>query len=139
MKLVSFRLLVFKAKSCGHCVQMQKARTIEKFVDKNYPPKIPVHWLDCMDEEGEAPAGTELEKHFKLSDSYGVSGFPTIVIEGKSPTGSTFEIGRADSETVSGFTAKELQRIFKEGLKEFEENFLDDMLTQDEAAKTIPW
>lgn len=138
MKLTAQRLLVFKSAVCSHCEAMDKAKVVEKFTAKNFPPKIPVTTLVCLNEEGEVPAGSDFEKAFKVSDGYGINAFPTVVFEGRRKDGSAFEIARADGSTVSDFSLKEFLRVYRDGMEQVEE-MPDDIMTQDEAAKTIPW
>lgn len=138
MKLVAFRVLLFKSASCHFCEEMDKKKTIEKFTAKHYPPKMPVQTLVCINDDGEAPEGSELEKNFRISDGYGVEGFPTVIIEGRKKDGTAFEVARMDSSTVSDYSARELDRVFKEGMKAVND-LPDDTLSQDEAAKQIPW
>lgn len=138
MKPTAIRLLLFKREACPACDDMDKKRVVEKFTSKNYPPKMGVQTLVCMDSEGEVPAGSTFEKNFRLSDGYGVEAFPTVIIEGKRKDGTAFEVARMDSSTVSSFSARELDRVFREGMEALED-MPDDTMTQDEAAKQIPW
>ncbi len=138
MKFTEQRILIFQAEFCGICHGIERAKVVEKFLDKHYPPKMPIVRLVCGDKDGEVPPGSDYEKNLKLSDSYAVEGFPTIIIEGKRKDGSGFEIARASAETVSAFTPKELDRVYREGLEAIEE-MEDDVLSQDEASKQIAW
>lgn len=139
MKLTAQRILVFHSTVCAHCISMKKVKTIDKLVDKLFPPKIEQKWLNCMNEEGEAPEGTEFGTNFAISDGYKVAGFPTVIFEGRRADGKAIEIARGVlGETVEAFTVKEFERVYKRGLEALEE-LPDNMLTQDEAAAKIAW
>jgi hypothetical protein len=137
MKFDSIRILVFSADFCGVCKGVEKAGIVEKFTDAQFPPRIAVQKLVCGDKDGEQTTD-EHKKNFALSDSYEVEGFPAFIIEGKRKDGSGYEIARVSSETVSAYTLKEFNRVYKEGLKDLEE-LPDDVESQDEASKKIPW
>lgn len=138
MKLTALRILTFKSSACPHCDEMDHKKVIDKFIGKHFPPKIVAQTLVCLDDSGEAPEGTDFAKNFRISDGYGVQAFPTVIIEGRKKDGTAFEVARMDSETVSAFSARELDRVFKQGMAVVED-LPDDTLSQDEAAKQIPW
>lgn len=137
MKFDSIRILCFSAEYCGVCKGVEKTGVVEKFADKHFPPRISAHKLVCADVDGE-PSTDEYKKNFAISDAYDVEAFPTFIIEGKLKDGTGFEIARIDSSTVSAFTLKEFDRVFKLGMKEVDE-MPDDLESQDAASKRIPW
>lgn len=137
MKFDSIRILEFSALFCGICKGVEKAGIVEKFTDAQFPPRITVQKLVCGDKDGEQSTD-EYKRNFALSDSYEVEGFPTFIVEGKRRDGSGYEIARMSAETVSAFSLKEFNRVYKEGLRELEE-LPDDVESQDEASKKIPW
>lgn len=137
MKFDHIRIVQFSADFCGVCKGIDKTQVVERFVDANSPPRMSIVKLLCGDKDG-AQSTPEYERNFKISDSYGVEGFPTFIIEGKRKDGSGFEIARVASDTVSAFTLKEFNRVFREGMEAIEE-LPDDVESQDEASKTIRW
>jgi hypothetical protein len=137
MKFDSIRILCFSAVYCGICRGVEKAGVVEKFADKHFPPKMTQHKLVCADKDGE-PSTDEFKKNFAISDAYGVEAFPTFIIEGKLKDGTGYEIARVDSSTVSAFTVKEFDRVYKVGLAEVDE-LPDDVESQDAASKRISW
>lgn len=136
MNFISKRILVFQADFCGVCKGIEKTGVVEKFVAQ-VDGYMPVVRLSCGDKDGEQTTD-EHKRNFALSDSYEVEGFPTFIIEGKRKDGSGYEIARASAETVSAFTLKEFNRVYREGLEAIEE-LPDDVESQDEASKKIPW
>lgn len=76
---MKIRLLKFGSKTCGACVAMSKARTLEKFAEAH--PGVTVLALDIADEHGESPALGDYKKHYELSDEYEVTALPTTIME----------------------------------------------------------
>lgn len=80
------RLLKFGSKTCGPCIGMDKAKTLERFVEKH--PEVQVATFDISDEEGESPPkkvgdpkSIDYKANMKLSDVYRVTALPTLVFE----------------------------------------------------------
>lgn len=136
MKFESVRILLFSADFCGICKGVEKTGIVDRFIDGN-TPRMKLVKLCCGDADGEQTT-EEHKRNFAMSDSYEVEGFPTYIIEGKRKDGSGYEIARASAETVSAFTLKEFNRVYREGVEAIEE-LPDDVESQDEASKRIPW
>ncbi len=136
MKFENVRILQFSADWCGICKGIDKTGIVERFIDGN-TPRMKLVKLICGDKDGEQTT-EEHKRNFAMSDSYEVEGFPCFIIEGKRKDGSGYEIARVSSETVSAFTLKEFNRVYKEGLEAIEE-LPDDVESQDEASKRISW
>jgi thioredoxin-related protein len=84
-----FRFLVFSSKTCGPCIAMHKAGTLERVAQKY--PNLSVTTLWISDASGESPSlasprnkdGIDYKANDKLSDRYKVSAVPTIILEAK--------------------------------------------------------
>lgn len=73
------RLVVFTSKTCGACVMLKKAGTLDAFAKAH--PECEVTDLCVADEDGESPDGSEYAKNDELADEYEVTHLPTIVLE----------------------------------------------------------
>lgn len=84
---VKIRLLKFGSKTCGACIAMSKARTLEKFAEAY--PNVQVVDLLIGDSRGDAPAlgdagntdGIDYKGNYSLSDDYEVTALPTTIME----------------------------------------------------------
>lgn len=97
------RLLKFSSKQCPACANMARSKVIERFLSAH--PEVSFVALDCVDDEGETPEGSDYEKNMKLSDVYGVDSFPTLVFE--APGGGEL------SSWEGGIPASELEKTYK--------------------------
>ncbi len=84
MTAPKMRILKFGSKTCGACIAMDRAKTLEKFVERH--PNVSIVKFDVSDEENESPKAAALgdvdyEANMKLSDDYGVEALPTLVFE----------------------------------------------------------
>lgn len=82
--LAKARLIKFGSKTCGACIAMDRAKTLEKFQERY--PEVTILKLDISDEEGESPAPRGLgdinyKANYALSDEYEVTALPTLILE----------------------------------------------------------
>lgn len=132
----SLRFVVYKADGCAACAAMDKARTIESFIEKHCATSTKIVRLACADAEGETPDGSEYAKNMKLSDDYGIEMFPTVVLEAKLADGSGLELSR----TEGGVSKKVFSDTFTQALEAFGEQVeSDEGRSQQEASRDLPW
>lgn len=120
-----FRLIKFGSKTCGACIAMSKAKTLDKFKERH--PEVSVVNLDISDSEGESPAlgeagnadGIDYKKNYSISDDYEVTALPTLVFEVEGG-GEIFRIEGAAN------------------LKQIEEMY-DSALDYAKRSEAIPW
>lgn len=105
------RLLRFISDACAICRSQEKLQVVERFVEDKQIAVVP---LMCADKDGRSPKGTDYEAAYKLSDSYGIRAFPTLVLEAKLDGGSSVEVFRAEG----GVNVRELEKIYKESVAE---------------------
>jgi len=89
---------------------MAKARTLERFIERHPDVKLVV--VDCADEDGEVPRGSEFDRNNKLSDVYDVTSFPTLIFE--------TEDGGELMSYEGGLPMHTLEATYKEALKRLE-------------------
>jgi len=119
------RLIKFGSKTCGACVAMDRAKTLERFADKH--PGITVLKLDVTNEEGDAPPAKALgevdyAKNYKVSDDYEVEGLPTLVMEVE----GLGEVGRIEGAA----NLKQLEELY---------DAYEDALAAVERSNALPW
>lgn len=96
-------LLKFSSKQCAACLSMARSRVLERFVAAH--PEVQIIALDCVDEDGETPEGSSYERNMRLSDTYGVDSFPTLVFESVS--------GGELASWEGGVPMNELEKTYK--------------------------
>lgn len=111
MTTPKLRLLRFTSESCVICRSQEKLQVVERFVDGKGISVVPVV---CADNDNRSPKGSAYETAYKLSDSYNVRAFPTLVVEAKLDGGGSVEVFRAEG----GVTVRELEKIYKESCAE---------------------
>ena len=98
-----YKLIKFGGEFCAPCKTMDKAKVLEKFVQKH--PNVQVIRVEIADKEGVPYKDGE-----RIAQAYGVSALPTIVIE---KSGQLGELARADG----GHTLKMLEDLFEQATK----------------------
>ena len=80
------RLVKFGSKTCGACIAMERAKTLEKFASEF--PDVQIIKLDVSDESGESPPAVpddptsiDYKKNYAISDKYEIEALPTLVFE----------------------------------------------------------
>ncbi len=105
--MIRFRAIKFGSKTCGACVAMDRAKTLERLAEAN--PDLELVKLDIGDEEGDCPRGSTFDDAFKLSDAYEVESLPTIIFE--SLDGG--ELAREEG----GLAYRQLEKLFESAKK----------------------
>jgi len=123
--MAKIRLIKFGSLTCGACLAMSKAKTLEKFRERH--PEVSIVSLDISNRNGDSPAlgdatnpdPVDYKQNYALSDDYEVTALPTLVMEIEG-AGEVFRVEGAAN------------------LKQLEEMY-DDVKTYAKRGTSIPW
>lgn len=122
------RVIKFGGASCGPCIAMNKAKTLERL--KDLFPELHIIKLDIYDADGESPEGSEYAKNDALSDEYNVDALPTIIFEREVGDGVPQEFMRFEG----GVSLAQLRKGYEEEKEKAEEH-----AAQQLAGKVLSW
>lgn len=105
------RLVKFGAAYCPPCRHMDRAKTLEKFVERH--PNVVLKKLDVADENGHVPPGSAFDEANQIAYKRKVVSIPTLIFE--TPDGK--ELVRH----VGSITARNLERLYLDALDELDE------------------
>jgi len=109
-------LTKFGALGCAPCKAMERAQTLEKFVEKH--PNVEIKKYNTADEDWNPPRGSPFADADKLANRRKVTALPTLIFEA------------ADGEELvrheGGLSLRDLERMYLDALDEISPNGGDD-------------
>lgn len=110
MEHPKMKLVKFSADFCGPCKAMEKAKTIERLIEKH--PNVSAVNYSCANKEGDAPKGSEYAKNAARAEVYVVDAFPTLIFE--------LESGGELVRSEGGMNLKELEELYEDAIARWE-------------------